>query len=104
MKTQIISRWSIAMLLFGVAIWFYARTYFRPNWGWPLALVFGVIYLLVLIYIVRGAVGKPAPFQLVLRMANDKGGDEDDDSTFKKLYERFKSVLPGSGTIRFDGF
>jgi hypothetical protein len=104
MKTQGIIRRSIVVLFLGVASWFYAKTYFRPNWGWPLALAFGAVYILVISYIVRRAVGKPAPFQLVLRMANDKGGDEDDNRTFKKLRERFKSVLSGPGVVRFDGF
>jgi hypothetical protein len=92
------------VLFFGVAIWFYAKTYFRPNWGWPLALAFGSVYLLVLFFIVRRSVGPPAPFQLVLRLANNTGGDEEDGGTFDKLHDRFKTALRRSGDVRFAGF
>jgi len=104
MKTRSIIRRSIVVLLFAFAIWFYAKTYFRPNWGWPFALAFGVVYVLVLFYIVRRSVGRPAPFQLVLRLANDVGGDENDDRAFEKLRERFKRALPGPCKVRFAGF
>lgn len=104
MKTPSVIRQSLTVLFFGVAIWFYAKTYFRPNWGWPLALAFGFVYLLVLIFIMRRAAGRPAPFQLVLRLANDNGGDAEDDGTFKKLHDRFTKILPRRGSVWFAGF
>jgi len=104
MRTSQIIRRSIVGLLFGVSIWFYAKTFFRPNWGWPLSVLFGFVCLLVLIFIVRKVVNRPAPFQLVLRLANDKGGDEDDDATFTKLHKRFKDAFRGCRDVRFDGY
>lgn len=97
-------RQSILVPFYVVTIWFYAETYLRQNWERPLALALGLIHALVVILIARKDADSPAPFQLVLRLAGDNGGDENDDSTFAKLHERFTKALPGRGDVRFGGF
>ncbi len=52
----------------------------------------------------RTVLGKPAPFQLVLRLADVKGGDLEDHQTFETLQERFKQQFSRPGSIRFGGF
>ena len=81
-----------------------ANNYFRKNWDWPLSLVFGVVFILIVIYLGRAAAGKCARFQLVLRLADDKGGDQDDNQVFETLHDRFKQRLPKSSSVRFEGF
>jgi hypothetical protein len=103
MNSRIIRRCLLTAVLAGGAWWF-ASAYFRKNWSWPLSLLFGAVAVLVIVYGGRRAAGKPAPFQLVLRLADDKGGDQEDDRTFKTLHARFKQQFPKSGSIRFDGF
>ena len=88
-----------------VATWWFAKTYFRENWGWPPALVLGVVAAAVFAYVIRQfVIGKPAPFQLVLQMADENGGDKEDDQTFQLLHDRFRRLFPKSGDIGFDGF
>ena len=102
MNARGIIRRSILVLLFGFAVWFFATRY-RPIWGWPLGLAFGVAWVLVMVYVHR-KMNKPAPFQLVLQMANDQGGDQADGRTFDLLWGRFKRLSPSPGGVRFDGF
>jgi hypothetical protein len=97
-------RWSVLAVCFCLSTWWVARTYYQKNWGWPLAIAFGAVCSVVFIFLVRCSAGKPAPFQLVLRLADDKGADQEDDRTFKTLHERFKKQFPKSGSVRFDGF
>jgi hypothetical protein len=103
MKPKIIRYSVLGVIVTGWA-YYAASTYFRQNWSWALSLVFGAIFVLVLVYGGRAAAGKPAPFQLVLRLADDKGGDQEDDQTFETLHKRFKEQFPKSGSVRFDGF
>ena len=98
------TRWSILGLCFCLSTWWVASNYYEKNWGWPLAMAFGAVFSAVFIYLVRRSAGKPAPFQLVLRLADDKGGDQEDDQTFETLHARFKQHFPKSGSVRFDGF
>jgi hypothetical protein len=86
------------------ATWWFASTAFRKNWNWPLSLCFGAVFVLLLILAGRRAAGKTAPFQLVLKLADDKGGDQEDDQTFETLHARFEQQFPKKGNIRFDGF
>jgi hypothetical protein len=104
MKIKIIRRCLYSVVFAGGA-WWSARAYFRENWNWPLSLAFGALTVLAIGYVIsRWAAGKPAPFQLVLRLADDEGGDQEDDQTFKALRNLFKRLFPKSGSIRFDGF
>jgi hypothetical protein len=88
MNARGIIRWSIFVLCFGLAVWCFAKRYVAI-WGWPLALGFGVAWVLVASLILR-KMNKPAPFQLVLQMANEQGGDQADGRTFDRLRGRFK--------------
>jgi hypothetical protein len=103
MKSRII-RYSLLAVIVAGGAWWAASTYFRQNWNWPLSLVFGTVFVLITIYLGRATAGKPAPYQLVLRLADDKGGDPEDDDTFETLHTRFKQQIPKSGRVRFDGF
>jgi hypothetical protein len=103
MKSKI-TRYCLPAVIVTGGAWLAATIYFRQNLGWPLSLLFGAVFMLILIYMGRAAAGKPASFQLVLRLADDKGGDEEDDLTFEALHTRFKQRFPKSGSIRFDGF
>jgi len=103
MKSGIIRHCLLAIIFAGGA-WSAASRCFRQNWNWPLSLFLGAVFGLVLIYLRRAAAGKPPPFQLVLRLAGDKGGDQEDDQTFETLHARFKQQFPKSGGVRFDGF
>lgn len=91
-------------VLLAPIIWFMGSRYHHAGWGWPLALVFGASFVLCAAYLIRRTQGKPAPFQLVLRLANKKGGDTEDNKTFELLHERFERLFPKSSDIRFDGF
>jgi hypothetical protein len=55
--------------------------------------LFGAVAVLVFVYVGRRAAGKPAPFQLVLRLADGKGGDHEDDQTFEALHARFQQHM-----------
>lgn len=103
MKSKIV-RYCLLAVIFTSCTWWAASTYFRENWSWPLALLFGAVFVLVLISIGRVAAVKPEPFQLVLRLADDNGGDQEDNRTIETLHARFKQQFPKSGAIRFDGF
>lgn len=48
------------------------------------------------------ALGKPAPLQLVLRLAKPKGGDREDDETFDTLHRRFKQQFSMPCSMRFE--
>src|SRR5262245_59110855 len=97
-KSRIIRRCLLAVVLAGV--WWFVSADFRKNWNWPLSLLFGAMAVFVIVYGGR----KPAPFQLVLRLADDKAGDHEDDQTFETLHDRFKHLFSKSGSIQFDGF
>jgi hypothetical protein len=103
MNSRIFRRWLLAVVFAGGAWWF-AGEYFRKNWSWPLSLLFGAVAVLVFVYVGRWAAGKPAPFQLVLRLADDKGGDHEDHQTFEALHARFQQHFLKSCVVRFDGF
>jgi hypothetical protein len=107
MKIGGVIRWSILAVCFGVSSWLVASRYYEENWGWPLAIVFGVVFTVVVDYFVRRAGSRHAPFQLVLRLAEDEEGKRQDDETFDILHVRFKEHFPGAGEseqVRFDGF
>jgi hypothetical protein len=95
---------SIIVVLLGISAWECASRNFQENWGWPMALLFGAATVGIMEYAGRAAAGKPAPFQLVLRLANDRGGDRDDDRTFEILHERFERLFPKAANIWFEGF
>lgn len=94
----------VVAALVASAAWFAAYTYFRPNWNWPLSLLFGAVFVWVFFPGGRAVIGKPAPFQLVLRLADDKGGDHEDAHTFETLHARFKHQFSKPSDLRFDGF
>ena len=94
----------LLVLLFLGGAWWFASTCFQEYWNWPLSLLFGAVSIGIFFYVVRQTTGKPSPFQLVLRLANNKGGDQEDNQTFKKLHARFEQQFPKSGSIRFNGF
>ena len=68
-----------------------------------MALFLGTVYVLVFVWYQR-LINKPAPFQLVLRLVNDRGGDENDRRTLDQLMKRFKSLSKSQRVLRFDGF
>lgn len=97
-------RWGILAVCFCFSTWWVASNYYQKNWSWPLAVAFSALFSVVFICLVRRSTGKPAPFQLVLRLADKKGGDLENDQAFYTLHARFKQHFPKSGSVRFDGF
>lgn len=107
MKIGTVIRWTIFVVCFGGSSWWWASTYYRENWGWPFAIAFGTVSSVVILYLARRVGGRHAPFQLVLRLADDEDGKREDDENFGILHERFKRNFPGTGEsekVRFHGF
>jgi hypothetical protein len=102
--SKIIRYCLLAVIVAGMA-WWTASTSFRQYYNWPLSLFFGALVGLIPIFAGRAAMAdNPAPFQLVLRLADDKGGDQEDAQTFEALHTRFTQQFPKSGSVRFDGY
>lgn len=85
MNIRTLAKWSILGLCFCLSAWSATSDYYGMNSDWRLAIVYGVVFSVVMIYLDRRLAGKPAPFQLVLRLADNKGGDQEDAQTFETL-------------------
>ena len=102
MKSKIFYRCLLAVVFAGGAFWF--SHIYQKNWSWPISLLFGAITVFVFVNLSRLTAGKPPPFQLVLRLSNDDGGDQEDGQTIDTLHARFKQHFRRSSDIRFKGF
>lgn len=92
------------ILCFFIGAWHFTKVYRKADWSWPVAVLFGTSVTFCIFYVGRLARRRPAPFQLVLRMANNNGEDADDDQTFKLLVARFKETFSRASVVKYDGF
>jgi hypothetical protein len=68
--------------------------------GWPWAIVLGLCFSVLMLLLYRRQF-LPAPFRLVIHLADDDVSDSDDDKMFELLHARFKAH---STAFKFDGF
>lgn len=94
---------AIVLILLGVS---YADTDLIKDYGWPAALGMSVLVAAVEFYFffIYDTSHGSAPIQLVLRLADDRGGDGEDERMFKILHDRFKRFYRIPNEIRFSGF
>lgn len=92
---------AIVLILLGVG---FVDSDLINDYGWPIALCMSVLVAGAEWYFIHQASQGYAPIQLVLRLVDDRGGDAEDDRTFKFLHDRFKRFYRIPNEIRFCGF
>ena len=91
----------ICLAVAGLAIPWVAVAHWTGHWS---ARIADFVGFLPLAFLLGRLASRPAPFQLVLRLADSDTGDAADEEVFERLHRCFKQDCRDNLVARFDGF